>query len=240
VASGSASIPVNLVVGNNTITILVTDVVTGIQQTYTVTVMRATPPVQLSNLTISSGTLNPSFDSGILSYTVNVTYDVLKVNVTPTAQGACTINVNGVSVISGTASGDIPLNSGDNTINIVVTTQDGSTSQTYSIKVTRPFGPYLTNLVLSRGDNGNIIPLNPSFDMSVITYTATAGTTSVNVTPTADAGTSATITVKGQTVPSGSTTATAISVPGFGNIAIPVVVTLASGITKTYTITVKK
>jgi small neutral amino acid transporter SnatA (MarC family) len=45
--------------------------------------------------------------------------------------------VNGTIVTSGSASGAIPLNVGPNTITVLVTAQDGTTTQSYTITVTR-------------------------------------------------------------------------------------------------------
>ena len=63
------------------------------------------------------------------------------VTVTPTTYVATsTQTVNGTALASGTTSAAIPLNAGSNTINIVVTAQDGVTTLTYTITVTRAPG----------------------------------------------------------------------------------------------------
>ncbi len=54
------------------------------------------------------------------------------------------ITVNSVAVTSGSASGRIALAVGDNTITTVVTAQDGTTTHTYSIMLTRATGPLLS------------------------------------------------------------------------------------------------
>jgi len=109
------------------------------QRTYTVTVLTApSSDATLSNLTISQGTLTPSFASGTISYTDSVANSVTSVNVTPTRnQANATITVNGTSVAAESASGPINLNVGSNTITIVVTAQDGVTLGTYIITVNR-------------------------------------------------------------------------------------------------------
>ncbi len=92
----------------------------------------------LSNLTISSGTLTPTFASATTSYTDSVTNATTSVTVTPTVnESNATIKVNGTTVASGSASQSISLNVGSNTITTVVTAQDGSTTKTYTITVTR-------------------------------------------------------------------------------------------------------
>jgi hypothetical protein len=98
----------------------------------------------LANLTISQGTLSPTFGSGQTSYTATVAYGVDSITVTPTVhQDGATITVNGQAVNSGEASQAISLNKGSNTITIVVTAQDGIAQLTYTITVTRNFGIFL-------------------------------------------------------------------------------------------------
>ncbi|MEW6182325.1 MAG: S-layer homology domain-containing protein [Bacillota bacterium] len=94
------------------------------------------PDVSLSNLTISSGTLTPAFDSDVTSYTAAVANSVSTLNVTPTAAaGNLAITINGNAVASGSAQG-VSLNVGSNTITVVVTGQ-GSSTKTYTLTVTR-------------------------------------------------------------------------------------------------------
>jgi hypothetical protein len=104
--------------------------------TMTVTVA-ASGVSTLSNLILSSVTLNPTFSSGTTSYTASVANSVTSTTVTPTrTQANATITVNGTSVNSGSASGAISLSVGSNPINVVVTAQNGTTS-TYTVTVTR-------------------------------------------------------------------------------------------------------
>ncbi len=92
----------------------------------------------LSNLEISQGSLSPTFSSGTTSYTASVANGVTNLTVTPTAnQANATITVNGTPVTSGNAPGSITLNIGSNTLTTVVTAQDGSTTNTYTITATR-------------------------------------------------------------------------------------------------------
>jgi uncharacterized lipoprotein YajG len=139
VASGSASPPINLNVGANTITVVVTAPDGSTTKTYTVTVTRAASSVAtLSNLTLSNGTLSPAFASGTTGYSASVPLATTSVTVTPTTTDAnATVTVNGTSVASGAASPPINLNVGANTITVVVTAQDGSTTKTYTVTVTR-------------------------------------------------------------------------------------------------------
>ncbi len=92
----------------------------------------------LSALSLSSGILDQPFDPDVTSYTADVVNEVASIAVTPTvADGTATVTVNGTLVSSGTASGAIALSVGDNTINVVVTAQDGITTKTYTVTVTR-------------------------------------------------------------------------------------------------------
>ncbi|MFM8860947.1 MAG: cadherin-like beta sandwich domain-containing protein [Acidimicrobiia bacterium] len=92
----------------------------------------------LSDLSLSTGTLSPSFDSATTSYTASVSNVTSSMTVTPTATDAgATITVNGVATASGSASASIPLSVGTNTITVVVTAADGTTISTYTTVVTR-------------------------------------------------------------------------------------------------------
>ncbi|WP_184338483.1 NHL domain-containing protein, partial [Prosthecobacter vanneervenii] len=97
----------------------------------------------LSALALNSGTLSPVFASGTVSYTASVGNAVNSITVTPTladASGSVQVRSNGgtyASVISGSASGALALNSGSNTVDVRVTAQDGVTQKTYTVAVAR-------------------------------------------------------------------------------------------------------
>jgi gliding motility-associated-like protein len=117
----------------------------------------------------------------------------------------------------------------------VVTAQDGVTTDTYTLAVTRAAASTndnLSNIVLSKGT------LAPAFASATTTYSSmeTNGTTSITVTPTtADA--TATITVNGTAVVSGKASG-AITL-AVGTNAITTIVTAQDGVTKqTYTVNV--
>jgi len=96
----------------------------------------------LSDLSLSSGTLDPSFASVTISYTASVANNITSITVTPTAADTnATITVNGTPVASGSASGAINLDVGENTITIVVTAEDGTTTKICTIIVTRAAVP---------------------------------------------------------------------------------------------------
>ena len=64
--------------------------------------------------------------------------NVASLTVTPTAtEASATVTVNGAAVASGSTSDAIGLEVGENVITVVVTAQDGTTSSTYTVTVTR-------------------------------------------------------------------------------------------------------
>jgi trimeric autotransporter adhesin len=238
VTSGNQSGPISLVVGANVITTVVTAQDGTTRDTYTLTVTRAPSALAtLSNLVISSGTLAPTFVSGVANYTAQVDNNVSSITVTPTTtDAAATVTVNGVPVTSGTASGPIALQFGQNVITTVVTAQDGTTTGTYTLTVTRIASSTatLSNLTISSGT------LAPAFTSATTSYAAsvTNATTSITVTPTATDPTS-TITVNGTAVTSGS--ASGPIALQIGSNLVTIVVTAQDGITTgTYTVTVDR
>jgi hypothetical protein len=89
----------------------------------------------LSALTLSQGSLSPSFTSGTLAYTASVSNSVSSLVVTPTVNDAnATATVNGASPAT-----PVTLTVGSNTVTVQVTAQDGST-QCYAIAVTPVLG----------------------------------------------------------------------------------------------------
>ena len=124
----------------------------------------------LSNLSMSAGTLSPTFAAGTTSYTTTVT--ATTITATPTINDDnATVSVNGVPVTSGVASANIPLVIGNTIMTVVVTAQDGSTTQTYTITVSQvvlelldptpgasdEFGSIVVQL-----SNGNIVVSDPN------------------------------------------------------------------------------
>jgi len=135
-ASGQAS-PVSLNAGNNAIAVKVTSG-NGNTKNYDVSVTRATyGSADLSGLTLSAGTLSPTFSATTTSYTASVGNGVTSIDVAPTTADAdATVTVNGVAVTNGQALATV-LNVGDNAITIEVTAKDGLTTKGYTVTVTR-------------------------------------------------------------------------------------------------------
>ena len=192
----------------------------------------------LSNLKLSSGTLIPSFNGTIFSYTASVANSVSVITVTPTALDIhAAIIVNGEMVQSGSPSHPIFLNIGQNIIKVDVYASDSSTMNSYTVTVDRADSNYLSELTAQAGTLN--IPLSPSFDKSTAAYTASVDydVTNITITPTAESD-SATITVNGNTVASGEASDPISLNVGNAN-EIKVVVT-AGGVSRTYTLTVTR
>jgi len=236
-ATGTTAFTGALAVGANVIRTVVTAADGTTTKTYTVTVTRAASTVAtLSALTASTGTLAPTFTSSTESYTISVANSVSSTTITPTrTQANATITVNGTSVTSGSASGAISLNVGSNVVNIVVTAQDGTTTKTYTVTVTRAASAVatLSNLALSSGT------LSPTFASATENYTASVANsvaTGYTVTPTKSNSDASTVQYLGATGTTAFTGALAV-----GPNVLRTVVTAQDGTTtKTYTVTVTR
>ncbi|MEK0447386.1 MAG: hypothetical protein RLZZ399_2707, partial [Verrucomicrobiota bacterium] len=168
VASGSASVPLALVVGLNPVVVEVTAQDGLTVKTYTVGVTRLpSTNADLTGLVVSGGTLSPGFASGVTSYAVSVPHATSGVSVTPVvADATASVKVNGVSVASGSASVPVALSVGLNPVVVEVTAQDGVTVKTYTVGVTRlpSTNADLAGLVVSGGT------LSPGFASGVTSY----------------------------------------------------------------------
>jgi len=158
VSSGTASPPVPLTVGPNTITIVVTAQDGTTKNTYTLVVTRAaSSDALLADLTVSEGILTPSFHPATMLYADTVLNPVASMTVTPTTDdNQATVTVDGQAAASGSPSAAIPLFSGSNTITVVVTAQDGVTATTYTVSVYRgePMASIVPNNVLTPNGDG--------------------------------------------------------------------------------------
>ena len=179
---------VSLSVGSNVITVQVSAEDDETTQTYTVTVSRAEPPTpELSDdVTLSSLTLSDidfgTFDSTTTSYTAQVSNAVSQTTVTPTvnhAEASYVIKLGGVT----DADGVVSLSVGTNAISVEVTAEDGETTHTYTVTVTRAAPPStdatLSALTLSGINFG-------AFSSATTSYTASVANsvTETTVTPT--------------------------------------------------------
>ena len=230
---------VNLAVGETTISVEVTAQDGVTTRTYTVTVTRAgAADATLSALSLSGVTLSPAFASGTKAYTASVANSVTETTVTTSAVAgaAYEVKLNGVVDQDGVVG--LVVGSG-NVIAVVVTAQDGVTTQTYTVTVTRAGSADTTLSGLSlMGDGGEVVALSPVFASGTTAYTASVANTmtETTVTATAVAGTAFEVKLNGVVDQDGV-------VPlgvGAGNV-ITVVVTAQDGqTTQTYTVTVMR
>jgi hypothetical protein len=148
-----------------------------------------------SNLTIDSGTLSPKYSSGTTSCTDTAANSVSSVTVTPTAdQANATIEVKGTAVASGSASSPLTLNVGSNPVSTVVTDQDGTTTDTYTITVTKVpnttkkitafISPTITNTNINESSHkiGLTVPYETNVTTLVATFTTTGNSAAVGAT----------------------------------------------------------
>ena len=183
VISGSP-FSVGLSAGSNTITTVVTSVDASVfSQTYT-TIVTYTPSTvsSLSRLTISSGSLSPSFRSTTLPYTASVSTKLFSITPT-TSDGTATIKINGTTATSGTAfpyHAHIRFQCHHRRGKLQP--QGGTNTTTYQLTVTYTPSSTLSGLAINSGS------LSPSFQASKISYTATATTPAFTITPTATDG----------------------------------------------------
>ena len=178
---------VPLAVGaGNVITVIVTAQNGETAQTYTVTVTRAgSADATLSGLSLSGMTLSPAFASGTVAYAASVGHGVTETTVTATAAAGAAFEVKLNGVVD--QDGIVPLGVGSgNDITAKVTAQDGETTRTYSVTVTRAGSSEasLSALLLSG------VTLAPVFASGVTVYTAAVANsvTETTVRATAVAG----------------------------------------------------
>ena len=227
---------VSLSVGSNAITVEVTAEDDSTTKTYTVTVTRAEPPstdATLSALTLS-GIDFGTFASGTASYSAQVANSVSQTTVAPTVKhsgASYVIKLGGVT----DADGVVALSVGSNVITVEVTAEDGETTQTYTVTVTRAAPPSmdatLSALSLSGIDFG-------TFDSSTTTYSAQVANTvsQTTVTPTVnDSGATYVIKLGGVTDADG-----VVSLSVGSNVITVEVTAEDDNTTRTYTVTLTR
>ncbi|MCY9660916.1 cadherin-like beta sandwich domain-containing protein [Paenibacillus chondroitinus] len=241
VQSGHASADIALNVGVNHIEIVVT-AVNHTTKTYTIDVTRISNNALLADLSVDQGTLTPDFSNSQLHYQVEVPNTVSGLNMfLVKAEPSETITVTGATY--STVTGDVytysasNLNVGSNTISIVVTAQDGTTNNTYSLTVERaPIlseNADLSSLKLSNG------ALTPAFAAGQTSYTSNVANavSSLSVTGTL-ADSHSTMTVNGIPALSGQISGNMNLIVGAN--LVTVIVTAQNGTQKIYTVTVNR
>ncbi|MFF5993843.1 S-layer homology domain-containing protein [Lysinibacillus sp. KU-BSD001] len=187
--------------------------------------------VELSGLTVSSGMLSPSFSTTQDTFTLNVGNGISSLDVTATAvDSLAKVEILGMTAL-GTVTHTIGLNVGSNVIPVVVTAEDGVTTKTYTITVTRAGSSdaTLNSLTVSEGT------LSPAFASHTDAYTVSVDHTvsllNVTAIPT---DSYATVMVNGNV-----TTSDTITLTAGQSTTIPILVTAQDGGQKTYTVTVQ-
>lgn len=143
----------------------------GIDRVYNITINKIkSSNAKLKDITVSSGTLSPSFDPDTLSYTVEVDSDTSSIDI-----GAV---LNKGQTVAG--DGTHNLSFGENTFPLAVTAEDGTT-KTYTVKVVREkkIDTTLKDIEVINGT------LDPTFESSITSYIAYIGegVTDVTITP---------------------------------------------------------
>ncbi len=136
ISSGSYSLALSTKWSTGTMFITVT-AENNSTKTYTVTIIRmpASTDANLSSLTLSTGTLSPTFASGTTSYTVQMLYSYIgTITSTPLAS-------NAYATLSGTTSLSLSSAGSTGSLSILVIAEDGTTTKTYTIGFTRSTPP---------------------------------------------------------------------------------------------------
>ena len=188
----------------------------------------------LRGLTLS-GVDFGTFDPATTGYTASVANDVDETTVTPTLsddEATYKVKLGGVA----DADGTVPIAVGSNAITVEVTAEDGNTTKTYTVTVTRAAPPpsidaTLSNLALSGVYFGAFYPATTGYNASVAN-----GVDETTVTPTVNHD-GATYAIK----LGGVTDADGVIPLAVGSNVITVEVTAEDGnATKTYTVTVNR
>ena len=211
--------------------------------------------VQLSSLSISPGTLTPTFDADVTGYTVAVANTVDQVTVTATVNDATAtvayLDESDTEIADGdgnAAGHQVSLDEGANTIKVKVTAEDNSTTEEYTVTVTRGASndATLIGLALTEGTTTTTVTLTPSFASATTSYTASVANAvaTVTVTPTKNVATATVeyLDASDATIADADTGASGQQVAlSEGANTIKVKVTLEdNSTTQTYTVTVRR
>ena len=182
---GTSGDQVALAVGRTTISVEVTAQDGETTQTYTVMVTRAgSADATLSALSLSGVTLTPAFASGTTAYTASVEHAVTETTVTASASDSnASVEVTPEDADDGTSGDQVALAVGETAIAVEVTAQDGVTTQTYTVTVTRGGSSDASLSALSLSG----VTLSPAFASGTVAYTASVGHAVTETTVTATA-----------------------------------------------------
>lgn len=233
VVQNGSSYTLNLETGNNFAYITVVSS-NGKTASYTVLITKNCPEeASLSDLTLSHGTLTPSFNPSITSYTLKIGEDISEIDITPFDNiETDSIKINDTAIKSEQAF-HLPLLVGTNTVTITITSQSG-TSKTYTLAISRKAAdsPGLSSLTLSSGT------LSPVFSDRIRNYSAVVDCNidKIGIIAVARDNTQL-ITINNRMITGGSEYILPLS---FGVNRITILVTMSNGTSKTYTLEVTR
>ncbi|MDA3879488.1 MAG: cadherin-like beta sandwich domain-containing protein [Prolixibacteraceae bacterium] len=148
----------------------------GVEERYNFFMSQPSADATLSAIESNIGEFDADFDAAVYTYTLTVPTGTSEVTITATA-------TDENATIEG--DGTIDLEEAGNTISIIVTAEDGTSTHTYTINVEE--GQVATNTKLA-SLSADIGTLSPEFLAEVTDYSLTvpAGTASVNIEATAE------------------------------------------------------
>ena len=177
VASGRASAPIDLNVGENAIPIVVTAQDATTTKTYTVTVTRAaSTDANLASLTLMVGgnpiMLNEAVAPDLLEYTARVPAGTTAVVITATsANPNAGLDLDGAELGTGSVSERFGINTGTTRFVIDITAEDGTTTKKYAVTITVPVTANTAPPVIAT-DN-QVVEFPENSEDRVATFTAT-------------------------------------------------------------------
>jgi hypothetical protein len=142
VATGQATVPLG-VPGTATAVSITVTAPSGAIKTYAITINRLfSNDSSLSALSVSAGSLDPAFAPSTVNYTVTVGIFISSVTITATKSDPNAVMSALGSVIAGagTATGQVTVSPGlgkNQPVGIHVIAQDGATTKTYTVTITR-------------------------------------------------------------------------------------------------------
>ncbi|MDD4705696.1 MAG: cadherin-like beta sandwich domain-containing protein [Bacilli bacterium] len=212
-----------LVAGSVTITPTAADCTNGVDEftgnSNSLTINVKNPPstnANLTSLSLSNGTLSPTFNSSTLNYTATI-------NATSTV-----INAGATTGATISGHGTKSLNYGDNSFKVTVTAEDGITKKVYNINIVRPDTRSTNNKLSAISVSTGSINFNPSINSYSITIPSEISTFSVVNATAQDSKSEISYSNKTVSLNYGETK------------AINIIVTSESGANNTYTINVTR
>ena len=144
-----------------------TSVMTSKVETLTLTTVSPGTNANLKSLGITGQTISPAFNKDVLTYSLTVPNSVSRVTITGTAEDAN-------AKVIGVGGANIPV--GTTALKVTVTAEDGKTTKTYTINITREAGQVTPPDPVKSSDNdlkGLTVSgynMEPAFNKDVLNY----------------------------------------------------------------------